>query len=374
MKKIAVVYPTRSGATIYFRLDLPFRRFKKFEIVPYYLPDAEDLPNYNPIEFIKSIKEDLVIFHRTNYVNQYLIESLKKMHNKKIIFDTDDLEICLPWDHPLRGNYPSDVIRDFLVGILRHSDEVWVTTNSLKRAISKFGTTKIIVIKNAIDSTESQWKTKKVKNDKITIGWVGGTSHLPDLPVCVKGLNKLCEEFNFDLKICGIPDKQASIITSKKYGIRHVLVPVAGKDLYENRIKDLFKIFDKKNRLKLMKVLPLEKYATFYDDMDIVVAPLAINAFNDAKSELKILEAGSKGLPIVCSNSKTYWEFNSNYRDTILLANNYHDWYKKIKSLIESEELRVNKGKRLKEVVEVNYDLDYWAELREQRILEVLNQ
>lgn len=370
MKKIAVVYPSRSGATVYFRLDLPFRRFKNYEVVEYSLPKAEELKSFNPVAFMESIKEEIVLFHRINYPNMYLIDHLKRIHKKKIIFDTDDLEYALPSSHPLKANFPSKILLDYLDIILRRADEVWVTTKYLRYKLGKHSIDKIKVIPNALDLTEKQWIKKIKKDNEIpVIGWAGGTSHLDDLSYCAKGLEKLVKDhIRFKLKICGIPlvQKNLSILNGK-----HVFTTKREGDLYQDDVKKIFKFMPDED-LQLEFALPLSEYASFYDDMDIVLAPLASNNFNDSKSELKILEAGAKSTPIVCSSSKTYYQFSQNYNDSIFIANSASSWYSILKKLIENTDLRVKMGLNLNKIIRNYYDLEYWAQYRENRIKKLL--
>jgi hypothetical protein len=41
-------------------------------------------------------------------------------------------------------------------------------------------------------------------------------------------------------------------------------------------------------------------------NLDVAIAPLEINAFNEAKSNLKLLEYGALGYPVVCSDIVPY--------------------------------------------------------------------
>jgi len=54
--------------------------------------------------------------------------------------------------------------------------------------------------------------------------------------------------------------------------------------------------------------VPVKDYPAALANMglDLAIAPLAANAFNEAKSNLKLLEYGILGYPVVCSNSAAY--------------------------------------------------------------------
>src|SRR5690606_22388933 len=53
-------------------------------------------------------------------------------------------------------------------------------------------------------------------------------------------------------------------------------------------------------------------YLEFYDETDIVIAPLLTNDYNKSKSNLKMVEALTRNLPIICSNIEPYNEFGVN--------------------------------------------------------------
>ena len=370
---ITAVYPTKLGATVYFRFEMPLRYLNGFKVEKVYLPSREDKGQFDTIEsFLKLINGDIVILHRSLYANSVLAKALKE-RGKKIIWDTDDLEYQLPNDHPLKANYPKEEIKRFIINTSKYCDEIWVTTNYLAKEIKKLVNKPVIVVRNSIDLKEPQWFAPVENNKEIKkIGWVGGVSHLPDLPVCAEGLNLLYKEgYDFIFKLCGIPKIQKELVQSEKIG--PILKPMDEKREYKFLVS---KIFSKipESKIRYFEVLPLEEYALFYTDMDIVIAPLVVNAFNHAKSELKILEAGAKGLPIVCSPTDSYLEFNYKYPGTINIATYSKDWYRILKRLLEDDELRIEQGKKLREVVNKHYNLKSWSNFRNERLVRLLNE
>jgi len=372
--RIAAIYPTKEGATVHYRFRIPFKYFKEFEVVDYFIPsfDPKDGSKYHDfvhktlMEFISSIKEEVVLVHRTTYVNLVICEILKKKFNKIIIFDTDDLESDLPPDHPLKFNYPKEEIVKYQKEISNFVKEIWVTTSSLRKGIiNNCQSDKVVVIHNTVDHNEPQFLTKKKSNEILTIGWVGSVTHLPDLPICVEGFKKYfnSNHCSFLLKFCGVPIKENTIL---RVFNKVIISPVFEGDNYEIKVKKIFS-FLPNEVFSMWKVLPIDQYAIFYDDMDVVIAPLTSNVFNDAKSELKILESGIKKIPIICSNSKTYYEFHKKFGN-ILLAYDSVDWFKSLKRLSNSKQLREDLGNQLYQIVRENYDVQYWATYREERI------
>jgi len=366
--RVALIYPSRDNATMYYRLVLPSRYFVRYIPVVYRIPSDTSV---TVEQFVERIKEDLIILHRASE-SVMMIAIYANSIGKKVIFDTDDLEYNLPKNHHLIGLYPPHVMKERFRLIAKHSDEIWVTTEELKRDFSHYTTTPIYVIPNAIDPFEPQWSQRRnPHNSFFTIGWVGGVSHLPDLPFCTEGIKKLIEETdNVRVVLCGVPpaDDQYKLIEVRG---KVVKMNLPKEEKYETKLRELFS-FLSPDQLILENSLPLSEYANFYRNMDVVIAPLAPNRFNNCKSELKILEAGMWRLPIIVSPTRTYTRFHRNYPDTIFVAYTKSDWYKYLKKLNDSPSLRRARGARLYEVIVNNYNLTKWARYREDRIKYVL--
>ena len=80
-------------------------------------------------------------------------------------------------------------------------------------------------------------------------------------------------------------------------------------------------------------------------DSDISIAPLEPTAFNDAKSNIKFLEASILALPSVCSPADA---FKSTIIDgeTGMLATSPREWEHKLLALVDDQTLRVDIGNR----------------------------
>lgn len=75
------------------------------------------------------------------------------------------------------------------------------------------------------------------------------------------------------------------------------------------------------------RFLPVTEYMNFYNDADCSIVPLRATKFNSMKSNLKLLEAASKKIPVIGSNVEPY--LNS----PMIQVNQQGDWYKEIKKL-----------------------------------------
>lgn len=111
--------------------------------------------------------------------------------------------------------------------------------------------------------------------------------------------------------------------------------------------------------LKGSMTFPLEWYMTAYDGMGVSLVPLEASTFNSCKSNLKVLEAGAKGLACMCSNVLPY----SNARDKgkVLLTEDFR-WDL---GLLSEGELR-DSAEALAEHVREHYHLDRVNKMRKE--------
>ena len=103
------------------------------------------------------------------------------------------------------------------------------------------------------------------------------------------------------------------------------------------------------------------EYLTFLDETDIVLAPLKETDFNKSKSNLKMVEASTRKLPIVCSNIETYNKVGVHNKNCLLINNKKNQqkhWYSALKKLILNESLRNELGENLYNDLKDKYNLD----------------
>lgn len=107
-------------------------------------------------------------------------------------------------------------------------------------------------------------------------------------------------------------------------------------------------------------IKPSTEYAKFLDETDILLAPLSNNTYNNLKSNLKMVEAMSRNIPVICSNVSPYTKEGKDMQNCILIdnkKNEFRDWYKAIKKLILSEELRKELGINLSNDLQEKHSL-----------------
>ena len=95
--------------------------------------------------------------------------------------------------------------------------------------------------------------------------------------------------------------------------------------------------------------VPLQDYARKLAslDLDVAVAPLEHNPFNEAKSNLRLLEYGVLGYPVICTNILPY----QCDLPVVRVANRHHAWVKAIGDMVADREACEVAGQGLREAV-----------------------
>jgi hypothetical protein len=109
------------------------------------------------------------------------------------------------------------------------------------------------------------------------------------------------------------------------------------------------------------RALPVREYMNFYNEADCSIVPLVHSRFNSMKSNLKVLEAACKKIPVIVSNVPPY--------DTSAEAikiNFQSDWYREVKKVATDSIYRSEKGLANYEWCNENFNLHKVNELRKQ--------
>jgi glycosyltransferase involved in cell wall biosynthesis len=99
-------------------------------------------------------------------------------------------------------------------------------------------------------------------------------------------------------------------------------------------------------------------YMEMYEQMDIVVIPLQDTPFNRMKSNLKILEAAAKRLPVVVPRVHPYLDFPE---DIVCYVDSQGDWYRHMNRLVRDPEERKARGQMLHDYCRANYDVRQYS-------------
>lgn len=322
--RLLTLYKENSGVD-YHRILLPFKFLE--------LKEGDQLlqiSNRFPISknIFKNI--NLVFFSRDCPVDFSVLKQFQKEFRFKIGVDIDDYWHLYP-HHILYDDWKARGVGEEIEEILKHSDIVTTTHKYLADKIVKFNKN-IEILPNALPYDHDQFNDTHVNTENII--YSGSPTHLYDLRSIRRVFNycktdKDVQKFNLCLAGYNPGNKLSLEIWT--------------------RMENECKAFGNYQRWSF---LPLHRYMEHYTKSEIAIAPLEVNEFNKCKSNLKILEAGCKNIPIIASNTHPYTEMPG-----VQLCSSSKDWYIIIKRLIKDPQLRIQQGKLLGEHVRKNFNL-----------------
>lgn len=273
-------------------------------------------------------KVPVYIFNRISSKGEEFIRRVKSIGGK-VILDLDDYPE-VDKTHYLYEPFKQNKYSETIFKNLKLADYVTVTTEYLADRIRWFTNAEVIVIPNALPFDEGQFTLSQDKESGSPLVWAGGSSHRPDLTL-IKDLDSEC------LTIVGYYDCEEW----------NKIVELMPKSTVEHSQS-------------------LNKYMDVYNGHKIALAPLVDNLFNNCKSNLKVLEAGAKGLPIITSQVLPY--YNKQDEKHVLFAENTEEWNKHIAKLFINSDYYQDKSEALAEHVRTCYSLRKVNEIRRQLI------
>lgn len=312
----------------------------------------------NPLKNIKMNKGDSILFFSRNKVEEISLELIKdanfvifsrispfdfnvllewrNIYGFKIIVDFDDYWELYP-HHALYASWIKSEAKKRMIQAIQEADIVTTTTNILRDKIYPFNKN-VFVIPNAI---EFLGKREFQIKEEVNVLYTGGESHYHDIKTIAPTLIRMNEFPKMNFIAAGYHNKTLE------------------SEMFWKSVENLI-IKNKNSYFKPQ--LPFSSYLEHYDIADISIAPLEDNLFNTFKSPLKIIESGSKSLPIICSNISPYKEFKD--IPGVRLASNNKEWYNHLKDFYKNPQKIEQEGKELYEFTYYNYSLKHINKLR----------
>lgn len=235
----------------------------------------------------------------------------------------DDLSSDLPRSHPayVQGQRES---HGRTLEALSLSDRLLVSTQPLADYYRAF-CADVRVVPNALDARAwGSFFRPAPDRQRLRVGWAGAAQHQGDLKLIQTVVAELANEV--DLVFMGMcPNELRPFI--KEF---HTFVSY--KD-YPAKLASL--------------------------DLDIALAPLENNPFNACKSNLRLLEYGAMGWPVVCSD---VYPFRTSSPPVAHVSDDPEQWLNAIRALMNSHTLRAQQGKALNDWLTSHYWLEHQAD------------
>lgn len=254
-----------------YRVEIPLAELQKKKQIEFVSLPGHSAGYMPSISELRRADADVLLIH--NPFHDYQIEALqayKKYLPIRIVAGMDDLLTDLPDYNPYSKTIYPD-IADRIRKALALCDLLVVSTMPLKVAYAGL-IDHIEVIPNAINTVA--WPSpcaNKERVGKIRVGWAGANQHSGDLRLI------------------------AELVRLTRGTIDWVFLGMRPENIHEENVE----------------FYPMVSFADYPASLtglglDLAVAPLVDNAFNRAKSNLKLLEYGICGIPVLCSDIEPY--------------------------------------------------------------------
>jgi glycosyltransferase involved in cell wall biosynthesis len=194
------------------------------------------------------------------------------------------------------------------------------STSGLRDAMLANGVSEVAVVENALDATTLHAAALANANERpryediVRIVYGSGTNtHNQDFRQAAKAVLKVMRRYpDVHFRLIGLLDLPAML----------------------DEVRD---------RIERIPFCNYQEYLKYLSECDVNIAPLEPGEFNDAKSNIKYLEASSVKVPSVCSPRQAFTTAISNGIDG-LLADGDDEWERALATLIEDGDLRKRIG------------------------------
>jgi GT2 family glycosyltransferase len=290
-----------------YRVIAPSRALAKSGLVHVY----ETMRLMTPPE-LGRIRPDSIVFQRQLELPQIEVIELVKQTSKALrVFELDDLITNLPPKSAHRASIAAD-IGQRLKRALALCDRLVVSTEAMAAAYGRL-CAETVVVPNRLEKARWLGHTPRRRLDgKPRVGWAGAIGHTGDLAIIASIVEATAKEIDWVfLGLC--PDALKPLVAEF-----HPWVPLHD---YAGKLASL--------------------------DLDLAVAPLEHHPFNETKSNLRLLEYGVLGYPVVCTDILPY----QGTLPVTRVANRHRDWVRAIRDMVADREACRRAGQALRAAV-----------------------
>ncbi|QXH45492.1 glycosyltransferase [Pseudomonas xanthosomatis] len=306
--------PMNTGAVGHYRVIQPLNELDKAGWVTQ--QQYFEIPTN--VELERSAPDVVVVQGRyqENFVKE--IERLKTFSKGFCIYELDDYVVDVPKKNDHLKHVPHDLQKSLRRGIER-CDRLVVSTQALADALHG-AHSDIRVMPNML--AEQLWtglRSQRRSSRKPRVGWGGGTSHTGDLEVIAEVVKALANEVDWIFFGMCPPALRPYL---KEF---HPPVPM---ELYPAKLASL--------------------------NLDLALAPLEFHIFNDCKSNLRLLEYGVCGYPVIVTDTRAYEGY---LPCTRIKTNSTEEWLQAIRMHLADPDESYRQGDRLRQEVLRDYVL-----------------
>ena len=275
-------------------------------------------------EVLRAAPDALHVHHVVSDVHLEMLEAVRRASGIFLVFGEDDLVTEVPDYNPTSRLPQQQDMPRRLRRALALCDRLVVSTEPLARAYAPWVAGEVVVLPNYLP--RALWgglRSRRRAGPRPRVGWAGAQQHGQDLELLREVLAATCREVDWVfMGMC--PESLVPYVRELHGGVPFHDYPRALARL----------------------------------DLDLAVAPLAVNAFNEAKSNLRILEYGALGWPVVCTDIEPY-----RGAPVERVPNDPVAWIEAIRERVHDLDAAEREGERLRRWVEAGWMLeDHLAE------------
>ncbi|WP_052198410.1 glycosyltransferase [Pectobacterium fontis] len=258
-----------------------------------------------------------VIIAQLSYGPQ-MAEVTQRYHrytNAKVVAEFDDYVLNIPINSGNRKNFSQERIKNFRRA-MESVDWLVVSTPALAEAYSRYHHD----IRVAYNRLPAEWwkglTSLRRQGKKLRVGWAGGSSHRGDLAILRSVVKALEDEVEW------------VFMGMKPEGVKcefHAGVPI---EYYPQKTASL--------------------------NLDLALVPLEHNQFNECKSNLRLLELGACGIPVICTDIEPY----RCGLPVTRVGNRFKDWMDAIRMHLADMDATEKMGDQLREAVYQDWILE----------------
>ncbi len=314
------VYPGDTSGCGWYRMMIPATMMQTTGTVP--VVNVSPLFSYDAASLTSRGNKVTVVQRQVEPIQREHIEAQQKL-GIKVIHDLDDYLWETPLYNPYRRAFNSQR-RKALDWAIRNADVLTVSTLPLADAVRSRSRRDVVVIPNVLLPDIYRQPQSRPAGKKLRVGWSGSNSH------------------DYDLS------RITEVVKRTKDRVQWVFMGYVPPSL--------------EKLVEFHQAVPVVHYAVALANLrlDVAVAPLAVNFFNECKSNLKLIEFGALGIPVITSSVYPYQD-----NPGIQIDNHAKEWKEWEKAIIAYDE---DENLRFQHAVKTNMYAASFATIRHEHI------